>query len=187
MASKYCLDANPIGLVIIAVAALAAGIIFAYTHSETFRNIVNTLWNDMKTVGGWIAATFVPQIQLIVDIFNIVVNAINSAISALDKFMNKSSSASSAKVPGHALGTDNFEGGLTMVGESGAELVALPGGSKIYDNNETNNIMNNQQGGGVTININNPSVRNDNDITTIINQVKQALGRQNQLVRMGVM
>lgn len=34
------LAANPIGLVIIAVAALAAGLIFAYKHSETFRNIV---------------------------------------------------------------------------------------------------------------------------------------------------
>lgn len=31
---------NPIGLVVIAVAALAAGLIYAYKHSETFRNIV---------------------------------------------------------------------------------------------------------------------------------------------------
>lgn len=33
--------ANPIGLVVVALAALAAGLIYAYTHSKTFRNIVN--------------------------------------------------------------------------------------------------------------------------------------------------
>jgi hypothetical protein len=36
------LDANPIGLAIIAVAALTAGIVLAYKHSATFRNIVQS-------------------------------------------------------------------------------------------------------------------------------------------------
>lgn len=35
------LDANPIGLIIIAIAALAAGIVIAYKKSETFRDIVH--------------------------------------------------------------------------------------------------------------------------------------------------
>jgi TP901 family phage tail tape measure protein len=35
------LDANPIMLIIIAIAALAAGLIYAYKHSEAFRNIVD--------------------------------------------------------------------------------------------------------------------------------------------------
>ncbi len=35
------LNANPIGLIIVALAALAAGIYLAYTRSQTFRNIVS--------------------------------------------------------------------------------------------------------------------------------------------------
>lgn len=35
------LSANPIGLVVIAIAALVAGLVIAYKKSETFRNIVN--------------------------------------------------------------------------------------------------------------------------------------------------
>lgn len=35
------MNANPIMLVVVAVAALAAGLIYAYKHSETFRNIVD--------------------------------------------------------------------------------------------------------------------------------------------------
>jgi phage-related protein len=35
---------SPITLVIAGLAALAAGIIYAYKHSETFRNIVDAMW-----------------------------------------------------------------------------------------------------------------------------------------------
>lgn len=37
------LTANPIGLVIVAIAALVAGIVIAYNKSETFRDIINKL------------------------------------------------------------------------------------------------------------------------------------------------
>ena len=57
---------NPIFLVVAAVAALAAGFYFAYTRSETFREIVDNalrvvsagfmwLWETAKGVFGWIA------------------------------------------------------------------------------------------------------------------------------------
>jgi len=38
------LAANPLGLVIIALVALAAGLVYAWKHSETFRNIVKGTW-----------------------------------------------------------------------------------------------------------------------------------------------
>ena len=40
--------ANPIGLVVVAVAALAAGLIYAYNNSETFRTIVTTAFSMVK-------------------------------------------------------------------------------------------------------------------------------------------
>jgi len=47
--------ANPVGLVIAAVAALVAGLVLAYQKSETFRNIVNGAWAAIKAVvgGAW--------------------------------------------------------------------------------------------------------------------------------------
>ncbi|PTK01904.1 peptidoglycan DD-metalloendopeptidase family protein [Mammaliicoccus sciuri] len=53
--------ANPIGLTVVAIAALVAGLVIAYKKSETFRNIVNgafsaivsgltILWNGIKTL-----------------------------------------------------------------------------------------------------------------------------------------
>jgi phage-related protein len=41
-------DANPIGLVIIAIAGLTAGLIYAYNHSKTFRDVVNGVWASVK-------------------------------------------------------------------------------------------------------------------------------------------
>lgn len=48
------LDANPIGIVTLALAALAVGLIYAYKHSETFRNIVNTGWHDVAAGAQWL-------------------------------------------------------------------------------------------------------------------------------------
>lgn len=45
------LEANPIGIVIVALAALGVGLYEAYKHSQTFRNIVNAAWHDVKVVG----------------------------------------------------------------------------------------------------------------------------------------
>lgn len=61
------LSANPIGLVVIAIAALVAGLIYAYRNSETFRNIVNAVWASIKTAIGatvrWITGTVWPALQ----------------------------------------------------------------------------------------------------------------------------
>lgn len=51
------MNANPIMLVVTAIAALVAGLVLAYNKSETFRNIVNGAFNAVKdTIGGWIAS-----------------------------------------------------------------------------------------------------------------------------------
>lgn len=43
------LSANPIGIVIVAIGALVAGIVYAYNHSTAFRNILNSVWEAIKT------------------------------------------------------------------------------------------------------------------------------------------
>ncbi len=42
------LSANPIGLVVIAIAGLVAGLVIAYKKSEAFRRIVNAAWGAIK-------------------------------------------------------------------------------------------------------------------------------------------
>lgn len=44
------LNANPIGLIVIAIAALVAALIYAWKNSETFRNVVTGAWNAVKSV-----------------------------------------------------------------------------------------------------------------------------------------
>lgn len=69
------LSANPIGLVVVAIGALVAGIIYAYNNSETFRNGVNRLWEGIKSGASWVGSAMQP----VVDIFWSVVDAVRSA------------------------------------------------------------------------------------------------------------
>ncbi|MGL5929226.1 MAG: hypothetical protein ACRCY8_09830, partial [Dermatophilaceae bacterium] len=48
-ALNLVMAANPIGLVVLAIVALVAGLVIAYKKSETFRNIVNGAWSAIKT------------------------------------------------------------------------------------------------------------------------------------------
>jgi len=61
------LTANPIGLIILAIVALVAGIIYAYKHSETFRKIVQAAWAGIqaaaKVVVDWFVNTAWPFLQ----------------------------------------------------------------------------------------------------------------------------
>jgi len=81
----------------------------------------------------------------------------------------------------YATGGTVTSGGLSLVGENGPELVSLPAGAKVFNTQQTQNMM----GGNISININNPSVRSDNDINEIVKQVRTALGRQSALANMG--
>lgn len=47
-ALNVALTANPIGIVIVAIGALIGGLVLAYKKSETFRNIVKSVWELLK-------------------------------------------------------------------------------------------------------------------------------------------
>jgi tape measure domain-containing protein len=50
------MDANPVGLVIIGIAALAAALVVAYKHSETFRGIVQGALHGVETAAKAVGA-----------------------------------------------------------------------------------------------------------------------------------
>ena len=96
--------------------------------------------------------------------------------------------ASQQFVPSFADGTESAPGGIANVGEAGIELVGdrnsnlvnLARGAKVLDNNVTEGLL---SGGGrsdTTVNVNNPQVRNDQDIPKIAQAVSRVLGRELQ-------
>jgi hypothetical protein len=83
------LDANPIGLIIIGVVALVAGIVWLATKTQFFQTIWAGTWSLLKTVGAWFAGPFagffVNTWRKITDAFSAGVdwikNAFNSVVS----------------------------------------------------------------------------------------------------------
>lgn len=64
VALNFAISANPIGLIVVAIAAFVAALVLAYKQSDTFRKIVDAAWSGIKkAVGaavGWIVDTAVP-------------------------------------------------------------------------------------------------------------------------------
>jgi hypothetical protein len=76
IAGAIALLTNPIGLIIVAVAALTAGVILLYKKSETFRDVLEKVWAAVKKA-----------VEVVVDYFDGPVKAafdvISGAISAI--------------------------------------------------------------------------------------------------------
>jgi phage-related protein len=67
------MDANPIGLVVVAIVALIAIIVVAWKHSETFRKIVLGAWDAIKratgAVWGWVKSAISKVWTFLVGLF----------------------------------------------------------------------------------------------------------------------
>jgi len=61
-ALNVAMDANPVGIVILGIAALAAALVVAWKRSETFRNIVTgvftTIASTIRNVVGWVRSNW---------------------------------------------------------------------------------------------------------------------------------
>lgn len=105
------LDANPISLVVLALVALAAGLVWAYQKSETFRLMVATAFAALATIA-------LTEIQLILDALKAFADGVlSAAIMVLDAFAmipgpTQSAMKSAANaVKGFKNDTDNFFNG----------------------------------------------------------------------------
>ena len=75
------MSANPIALVVMAIGALIAIFVVAYNKSETFRNFVNKLWENLKEFGAWVADGFVKAWDGVVKFFKETLpNAFNKVV-----------------------------------------------------------------------------------------------------------
>ena len=46
------MDANPIAIIIVAIAALVTALVVLYNKNATFRNFINSMWSELKSVVG---------------------------------------------------------------------------------------------------------------------------------------
>lgn len=78
---------NPIMLVVVAIAALVAGLIYAYKNSETFRDIVNGAFTAVQAVVGgvldWLTNAVATVIGFIEDHWKLIVGIIGGPIAAV--------------------------------------------------------------------------------------------------------
>lgn len=126
------LTANPIGLIIVGIAALVAGLVLLYNKSEKAREIMNALWSGMKKAAK-------AAIEFVIGLINRQIESINTLIGLINKIpgvqikeISTIKTTQGKILGGHATGTTNWSGGLTRINERGGEIIDLPRGSRIY-------------------------------------------------------
>ncbi|MDR1954282.1 MAG: tape measure protein [Clostridiales Family XIII bacterium] len=135
------MNANPIGLVIAAVAALVAQFVILWNKSEGFRNFFIGMWEKIKIVGQKVAEgvseAFKTVVNGVMTAIETVLNAPIKAVNAALKIINKIPAVEIPLIPLFNLprlarGTDNWMGGFAIIGEAGGgEIVNLPNGSQV--------------------------------------------------------
>lgn len=114
---NVALNANPLGLIVLAIAALVAGLIYAWKHSETFRTVVLAAWSAIKAaaaaVFGWITNHIRENFERIKSVaqavwgfitayirteINIIVGVVRGVIAVVSFFRNAFESARSAVI-----------------------------------------------------------------------------------------
>lgn len=80
-------------------------------------------------------------------------------------------------VPMQATGTRYWRGGVTMVGEHGPELVALPRGAAVYSAAQSRNLLAAAASGGPSVNVT-AHVYNDLDVQSLAYRVADVISRR---------
>lgn len=148
---NVAMSANPLGLVIIAIIAVVAALIYAYKNSETFRNIVTAvmnavgaaftwLWNVAKTAFGllseavstvwqWIKEKFTAGVAAVLSIFDGIKGVYNKAIevtqriiSAFTEIPGKLADVGQSIMRGLA---DGIQAGIRWVRDKIAQVTAM--------------------------------------------------------------
>ena len=150
------MSANPIAIVIIAVAALIAIGIALYKNWDTVKAGATALWNSLMNF-------LKPAIDVVKGAFDSLMGGINAVIGgfnrvkdsiggAIQKLMNwnntkaenksvnvQANNVSAGPVPGRkALGTSYFKGGITQINENKRnEVAVLPNGTEILSHEQS--------------------------------------------------
>lgn len=124
---------------------------FISDRIEDIKNIikglidsVRTTFNKVKEVAQGIfdgvVGTVKGAINGLIDMINGAIDGINGMISTANEVPGVNI-GKIGKLPRLAIGTENFGGGLAVVGEQGRELVNMPSGSSVSKTNRTESLF----------------------------------------------
>lgn len=126
------LTANPIGLIIVGIAALVAGLVLLYNKSEKARKIMDALWAGMKKAAKAAIDFVIGYINRQIESINKLIGLINKIPGVQIKEISTIKTTQGQKVGKNATGTTSWRGGLSWVNERGGEIIDLPRGSRVY-------------------------------------------------------
>jgi hypothetical protein len=113
----------------------------ADTVSDALDRVKNAISSAIDRIREWNSTSVKEKVFSITETITRIIRTVTSGGGADDNYS----------------GTSFFPGGLTMVGELGPELVALPRGSRIYNDHETKEILGGNKGITQNIVINSPT------------------------------
>ena len=128
-AMNAALTANPIGLVVVAIAALVAAIVVAYRESETFRNIVQTALDGVYSAWQWLwNEGIAPVIRFILNGFANITEGIARMLDGLGNIPGFEWAKTAAdKMNGAAAAARSMAAGINDIPDRKTVTVTLDG------------------------------------------------------------
>jgi hypothetical protein len=94
------LTANPIGLIVVAIAALIGGLVMAYKKFDGFRALVDGVWASLKQIGTNIMDMFTKIPDMVIKAFTQIPKAIANVFSGVGDLFSAIFSGNFSKIPG---------------------------------------------------------------------------------------
>ena len=184
-------EVNPAVLQTIAVTAtMVVGVIAAISAFNTAKKGVDAVKGVFTVFSGTVDMT-TGKILLLVTAVGLAAAAIavlvgrgkelNDAFSNVNGTISSVGQIKNSSQRYHAIGTQYFEGGRTWVGEHGPELVDLPRGTRIYNNQESKSITNSPVY-NVTVVADMSKIRSVQDVVDIIQGIPQSNGTGGEVI-----
>jgi hypothetical protein len=143
---NVALNANPLGLVALAIGAVIAIGVLLWKNWDTVKKKAGELWSSMKSIfgkiGDFIGGVWDGMTNGIKSAINSIIRAINGMIGTINKIKMKipdwvpklggtTIGFSLSKIPMLAEGGDITKSGRVLVGERGPEILDLPNGARV--------------------------------------------------------
>ncbi|MFD1957326.1 hypothetical protein ACFSL6_24960 [Paenibacillus thailandensis] len=179
---NVAMSANPISLIIIAVAGLVAGLTALGVWFVKNTEVGAKFWERTKEIFrqgvNWVAKIIDSMIETLNKIPGVEIKFRASSLIDNDDSSSVSASTSKSSKPSisqYATGTSFARGGLTRINERGGELVELPSGTKVLPADKTNKLIEKSNGGDTYQIIIHGNVYGEQDL---INKVGNAIFKQ---------